>query len=881
MCGTKAAEKSLSAVIMTIRTRATSATIERQTGEVRSTHSIQCTVARSHLFSSVHRQSHLRLCFIHLCFGRRDDDRSGGVALACPSIAFPCPTACVSDMSKSFTMEDDVVEELRSAASVASFESTDLATYRATLTRALRATVVRMVSRQHGWSHYEGSVDSILYDGLPWSELLAYSRRRSQQASTDMITPLEEVASGLINPCIIPHALSSSIAMILFRVLVEDATAMTSVSESPLLQALRQLLKSRPSIRRMGSELHAYIQSNLRLQVDMVDSYDVESAHRLVSVCKHLASFMDGAAILKCLLTLLQSIDDVDVKLLQTRRKKARNESSLCLCNNNSGRRLRNTRAFDLENDLQEGQDTSGLAVSTFQVTGGGLIVRVSRLSQRYSAIECDMCRLQKSSQGITQLSIQLVLLRSRVCNKVLSIFSSVCAKNADNNLCGKRHVTGPNVLLSSVIHNACQHPETASSRLCVVLVADSLSSRGYNDSVQCLWLLYNEREATLGEAVLRIYSEFLVESSYFDQLDRFWDALQPLLNHVAELCSSKLSSPEELKFVSRSRVQLVLRCLSFLLCRRRHILASFEAVKKWQDIVSKLSITFEAKEWWVSDGMSQVEMDETLSALQAVGILGFLTTNDLPSVGKEAGKELVQNQRTWPFPESTSLRSAHRRMGPNLGREGVLSNMCRAADGPSTLVPPRGKRSDDRTIGTPIMSYLNEDLLRTVFSFLGYRRLVKASGICKAWKSLTEEDALWCQAYRTKFPVLKEEEPLIKSINKGDSPLGSWKTLLVNKMLAEKALRFKRHSSGWKHRTCGHIGCLMVLKNPNQMTTHYRTHMKRRQTQIKQKRFRGKRKLSEGQILEQSPKRFRRCEEGTRVRNVLSSYAKINSNIN
>lgn len=694
-------------------------------------------------------------------------------------------------MSASTFEMEDVVNNLRSSASVGAFESSDLTTYRATLRHALFQVVIE----SSDWNHQGTSFDHILYTGIPWMELLEYqSRRRS------LSTPLEELLDVLLNPCIVPYAMSSSIVITFLRVLVEDSM---SVSHHHLLKVLRRLLETRPSIQ--VDKWIPYIQANLCLSVDTVETYNVDRAHRLVSICKYLPSL----AILKCLLTLLQSIDDVDVKLLQTNRIKQRKDS--CLCHKRK-RRISNMRILDDDNV----QDGSGLMVQTVNIMGGGMVERISRVGHNRHAEQCDVCRLPQSARGITQLGIHLVVLRSRIYRKVVSIFNAL----ADKDLNRQR-----SSLLQSVVHFACLHPETASLRLCVLLLADS--TLGCQCAIEYLWTMYQQRVVSFGETVLKVYAELLVECSHFDKPIKCWEALQPLVNHVTKLCDSQLSSSvaQTSGGGSDTPIRHVLQCLSFILCRRRPVLAAIETDPKWKGLTSKLSVAFSDANWWISNDMSQNEKEETLCTLQAVGILGFLDAFD------DSNDEESQ-QCSWPFPEFMGIRSAHRRMGPSIAREGLLSNPSFRVGGASAIAAHPHKESlsrrsepDDRIVGTPIMAFLNHDVLQIVFSFLGYKRLVKASVICKAWRMHTQDDTLWCQAYASRFPILNQDKSIAASVTRGDSKFGSWKRLLVNKVLAEKALRFKRHSSGWKHRTCAHIGCLMVLRSPSQMIKHYGTH--------------------------------------------------------
>lgn len=711
-------------------------------------------------------------------------------------------------------MIDASINCLRSAASVANFESVDISTFRVTFSRLLQTAIAHA---QENGRHHSRVFETILYSGIQWTELLIQWRRRSQHASSDNTTPLEEVVAIVLNPCVVPPALRSATAMVLFRILVEENTIGKSVSLNPLLAALKRVLETTPSARHtIGSDWMKYIQSNLRL--DSVDSYNVERAHRVVSMCKHVADYMDGASVLKCLLTLLCEIDDADVKLLKTGKKK-RIESSFCPCRQQPKRRSywrRDLRDYDLD-DTNDKEDTSGIVVASVAVAGGASLERVSRAPRHYPIGECEMCRLMNSSRGNTQLPVQLVLLRLRIYKKVLSV--STTATSVKNG----HGPSNQQSLLSALAYFASRNPESSSLRLCVVTLADSLH-QGYKNLTNYLWVLYGQRPP-LGATVLKMYSELVVDCAYFDDMNTCWKFLQPLLRQVTSFCE-----PGRLEAGSTPRVRSLLRCLSFILRYRRHTLISLEAHTEWQGFITMLSLSFGDEEWWISNEMNPVERAETLSTLQALGILSFLVDDSALDRTDVAHEKNTLNKESWPFPEMQRIRGAYLRMGSSIGRDGFLSSPNERLSIPP--IPVYLKRSNKDSAAVPIMDYLNNDSLRMIFSFFGYKRLIKACTVCKAWKSLIESEVVWHEAYSSRFSIREGNESIFEL---DGSPHGSWKTLLANKVLAEKALRFKRHSSGWKHRTCEHLGCLMVLKSPTQMENHYRSHEKRKRKSGKQ----------------------------------------------
>ena len=700
------------------------------------------------------------------------------------------------------------MRDLRSSAFVASFESTDLTTYRATLERALVATIASIQSKeQDGWCQYSSSLfETVLYNGIPWSELVAHDHRQTERGLSIATTPLEEVVGMLSNPCLVPHAFTSSIASVYLRVLVDQKS-------QRLLQAFLHLIDKRPQLE---SWMLGFVQSNMFvLKAAAVESYDVGRVHRLVSVLKHLKS----STSLKCLCVLLQNIDSVDVTLLELckkHKKRPREVSCSCQHVSKSTRRPRVASVLSLHDEVDGQEDDRS----------GGTVERMAPINH---AASCQICR-HPTSPDITQLPVGLVVLRSRLYRKIASVFSVLCMQVTEKALSRGQRCVGPTTL-QSIVHLACQHPESASLRLCVVILADAF--KRYQSVVDYLWRLCIRRQSLFGTTVLKVYAEFLVECAYFDCPTNCWVALHPLVKHAIHVCNSQMlleaDASSQIPAADNTDIRHVLRCFSYILCRRRHVLAdTIENDRMWRELVTKLSLVFSDAKWWISQDMTVHERQETLRTLQAVGIVGFLEAFDMSN---EDCWESSTKTTAWPYTKIVGIRAAHRRMGPNVTREDLLSKHAipkRIRASPKSVIRGRNE-SDDRLVGAPIMSYLNDDVLKIVFSFLGYKRLVRASGICKTWRALAEDDSLWAQAYSSRFGIREDDKDAAACITRGESRLGSWKMVFTGKALAEKELRFKRHSSGWKHRTCEYIGCLMVIRSPGQLTRHYGTHKPRK----------------------------------------------------
>jgi hypothetical protein len=101
---------------------------------------------------------------------------------------------------------------------------------------------------------------------------------------------------------------------------------------------------------------------------------------------------------------------------------------------------------------------------------------------------------------------------------------------------------------------------------------------------------------------------------------------------------------------------------------------------------------------------------------------------------------------------------------------------------------------------------------------------LIRCGVVCQSWKTLTGEDTIWEYAYKANYGILGDASEVMKVVSK----IGSWKNLFVEKYYSQKALKFKYSATGWKHRTCGYIGCYQVMKSATQQARHYQVHERR-----------------------------------------------------
>ena len=135
----------------------------------------------------------------------------------------------------------------------------------------------------------------------------------------------------------------------------------------------------------------------------------------------------------------------------------------------------------------------------------------------------------------------------------------------------------------------------------------------------------------------------------------------------------------------------------------------------------------------------------------------------------------------------------------------------------PVNEAPPKPSGAGS-SVQIPMMDYVNEDILHHLFSFFGYKRIVKMRYVSKEWKSVADSNPLWLSAYRSRYGILPDD----KLVHSETAP---WKDYFMNKWLAEREIGFCRGKNGWKVRLCGFVECMHVLKSRKQLKNHHMTH--------------------------------------------------------
>jgi hypothetical protein len=337
------------------------------------------------------------------------------------------------------------------------------------------------------------------------------------------------------------------------------------------------------------------------------------------------------------------------------------------------------------------------------------------------------------------------------------------------------------------------------------------------------------------------MYSEFLVECAFFDQRDECWNVLQLLLRHVLR---------DQGEDAECSWNQDEFTCMAYILCRRCRLfeLQEDEIHYEFKQSLSFFALRCGESKYWTNATMDWSERNRILHTLQKVGVLGLmdLTDNEAPGSAREedtSGRMDTSNSSSnhghnessmqcWPFSAPYDIRSAFMRMrreGMVTPKDWALLLSSPTHDEEVALSEKYRKQKKSRQThvqGPPISDYLGStDLLCLIFSFCGYKRLVKLRGVCQTWKdTIDTSNSLWHAAYRSRFGFLSQDPRANQQLSKED-----WRSLFPPKWLAEQNVRFQRHgTTGWKYKICGYIGCFHVLKSARQETKHYDVHARK-----------------------------------------------------
>ena len=462
----------------------------------------------------------------------------------------------------------------------------------------------------------------------------------------------------------------------------------------------------------------------------------------------------------------------------------------------------------------------------------------------------CIVCQIKKEKmkssstlfmniqgKNITTLPIDIVYFRTYLLGAILDVinFHSKCHEQS------KSGIVSIEITLRRIMKSVLKRPYSSSLRYLVAFLVLHLpggSSEGYAQYLNILLqhhLKYNSSSLSKENQYtsLTVYCELVAELSYFDDPNHCWNAIWPLIDSAISYTASQ--SDDNTASPMNHRVKCLLQCIGYLLLKRNRFLRVDTMNDKtsscYNKYVIKCSEIFSEPSMWVHPFLTKEEQNEMIFVLQKLGLLSFLN-NDFDN---EKDYNIVQN--TWPFKEG--IRDAARRIAAKNMNETMFSTYHQEhrhndADWRRSIK----RKREDSFVEVSIQAYINEDLTRYIFSFLGYKLLVRATGVCKQWNKIGNESTFWEEHYKYRFKLTTNESLLPNDIDakirtafleKEKKKLKEiyWRRTFDNKWKKERSLRFKVSSDGYKAKTCDMLCCLTLLSTKNRRDKHELVHKK------------------------------------------------------
>ena len=422
-----------------------------------------------------------------------------------------------------------------------------------------------------------------------------------------------------------------------------------------------------------------------------------------------------------------------------------------------------------------------------------------------------------------------------------------------------------PYRLLQAIISVACNSP---CLRLCTLQLAHILGDRGYQYLISSLWQRATEQNA----AYFTWYAEVVANSTFCNKREHCWEAMQPLIKQVRALCKEDgKGDNNNNRDIQNERASCMedppfIPYLGYILSRRCRLLQSIsddEISRVFSSLVTELSWTFGDANDWIApwSGIDSDSEQHIVESLHSLGILSAFSEVQYDVEGDEeegSGRTNITPHRAHFVPDLKGLHRVYKQM-INSSVEAVGFNAHSSSASmlyalnqsllsdlnhderqviPLTAKPTEGDVQDKGEV-IPMLHMLDNDVLRNVFSFLGYKKLAKIRGVCSTWKELSDEDRSWLPIYRRRFGLagLDEAESKAAQATTGEVTPSLWKSRFVSKWLAERQVRFKvNKKKNFKYQICKYVDCQHVIISPEHIRKHHFFHRKQKALQERRK---------------------------------------------
>lgn len=392
-------------------------------------------------------------------------------------------------------------------------------------------------------------------------------------------------------------------------------------------------------------------------------------------------------------------------------------------------------------------------------------------------------------------------------------------------------------VLERKYIYLAFKFPTSPSVRLCIILTSSLNPRRSF---LRILQILIGDisgcRETMISDGTLlsrvipclNMYLEIVCNCCVFDNTSLCRKATILLIELTLSFDAES----------SRTEVLLLLRCIAWLLCGRAQTLLHDDLKESkliFNHSALRLAFHYGTHGYWFDESMDDQERKQIFIGLQSIGILSFADESLTYDYWTKMQIYLCSCVR--PYSYANSIQAAVSRSG--LQMESLfVTKPCKHVVIPATSVSTchLKRERDDHLFAEPLMDYLNEDLISNVLSFLGYKKLVHVSTVCKLIYGLANQSSIWKDHYSRRYNPTFIEDYLPTCITKTErkdfidkfsqkSDL-NWKQLFREKWMKER-IESKRRSGRTKHKCCTLVGCLTILKKSQDHNRHKQVHLK------------------------------------------------------
>ena len=634
--------------------------------------------------------------------------------------------------------------------------------------------------------------------------------KQSKVTSVVDTTLLECLLSAFADPCIYPLACHATLVRVLLGKIMFYPVSQTRqhqlewpASQQYLLNFVTRLIRGQPDI-----DVHL-LRSVMKATL-VSDCKETKTFSVAVSVVKHWMRELPSLRLqlLVVLLDILCLFDKLERRLRKTLSQNS-NEGINTATNRRTRPRHCPSLAF-LHGELSHREE------QTERVA----LLRRNKPGKK-SWQPCSNRQLASNRLSREHATSELIAL-GRLRTKCLKVLRSSC-----QDLCmGSSAAVQTffrDILDVSCRRQTCQHAPYV--RLCAFLLADlTACKRSYKTLLHVVWSLAG---ADANHSFfLSFYVEVLIESSYFDDCQHFLYGASPLLCHLVAECAGAQRS------AAGPKIQTYLQSLAFLIAYRGKMLVRHD---EFSSLLIQLSNLYDDPNNWLDDNLSPRERMKLLQALDMTGVFGilggppaFAAHSDRPPENHDSQCD----QSRWFFDPSAgaTVRSCESYISTFMenGESPLLSQLS-----PTNASPPFERKRqlrhglatqpNSKTVPS-IMEYCNDDIVSHIFTFLGYKRILRMRLICKSWKTLADHDqGTWMSLYHSRFGWdPQDDDDDDDDAEESELP---WKQLFVDRWRAEREIRFQRDKNGWKVRLCGRIGCLTRLSTPGHWQRHQAKH--------------------------------------------------------